>query len=190
MDNPVVIESPQNQGPGQTSPNSPSDALHFPDEQHCGKRIGEALVDLGFAKESKVAFAISRANKTGMLTGQALISTGTVTGRQLAEAVAACSGLPFIDYEEFPVDENVLAKVNIEESFKHMAIPCARLADGRIVIAISDHRVVGMIDQIRTQGNPRIVYAVAQENDVYFMIKRAQALIESAGGPGAAHAAA
>ncbi len=155
---------------------SVADALHYPQARHQEMRIGEVLVDLGFTSEAAIEVAVGSAAVRGLLTGQALIEGGVVTGRQLALGLAACYGLPFLDYDEFPVDDRVLARVDAQVARKHMAIPCGTLEDGTMIVAISDYQMVAAVEKLSASSSRPVIFAVAQENDVYFMIKRSEAL--------------
>ncbi len=152
------------------------EALHPPEQRHSALRLGEVLVDLGFTDASNVEAAVNRAANFGLLTGKALIENGAVTGRQLARALASSYGLPFLDYDEFPVDDQVLVRVNTESARRHMAIPCARLDDGTVIVAVSDPKLAAEINAKKSSQQGKVIYALAQENDVYFMIKRAEQL--------------
>lgn len=166
---------------GGSPPSALSAALHYPDAKFRNRKIGEVLVELGFTGAANIDAALNSAARTGLLTGQALIQSGVVTGRQLALGLAASCGLPFIDYDEFPVDDAVLARVNTDVARQHMAIPCARLEDGTVVVAISDYKMVSQVESLSHREGAGAIFVVAQENDVYFMIKRAEELRAATG---------
>ncbi len=163
-------------GAGTPPANPAADALHFPKQRHSDLRIGEVLVDLGFTDESNVEAALNRAGIMGLMTGEALLQHGAVTGRQLAQGLASRYGLPFLDYDEFPVDDRVLERVDTQVARKHMAIPCARLDATTIIVAVSDPKTVPAMEEMGRSRNLRVICALAQENDVYFMIRRAEQL--------------
>jgi hypothetical protein len=163
-------------GAGIPSANPAAKALHFPQQRHSDLRIGEVLVDLGFTDESNVEAAVNRAGIMGLMTGEALLQHGAVTGRQLAQGLASRYGLPFLDYDEFPVDDRVLERVDTQVARKHMAIPCARLDANTIIVAVADPETVPAMEQMGSARNLNVICALAQENDVYFMIRRAEQL--------------
>ncbi len=151
-------------------------SLHFPKPAHLSRPVGEVLVALGFADQSKVSAALSRAYALEIAPENALLQDGVVTGRQLAQALASSNGLPFLDYDEFPVDERVLGRVDTYVAREHMAIPCAQLDEDTILIAVSDPASVPEMKNLGVVSDQRVVCALAQENDIYFMIRRAEQL--------------
>ena len=53
-----------------------------------GRRIGEIVLELGFASEADVAKATLEHEKTGQPLGQILVELGTITRLELASALA------------------------------------------------------------------------------------------------------
>jgi hypothetical protein len=151
-------------------------SLHFPEPIHRSCPIGEVLVDLGFADQLQVSTALERAQLLDLPPETVLLQDGVVTGRQLAQALASSNGLPFLDYDEFPVDDRVLEGVDTHVAREHMAIPCAMLNDDTILIAVSDPASVRVMKNLGVVSGQHVVCALAQENDIYFMIRRAEQL--------------
>ena len=68
------------------------------------RRIGEVIVDLGFADPDVVERAVETARERGEPTGKVLVETGVLTHDQLAHAVAERYGLDYVDLSIFKVD--------------------------------------------------------------------------------------
>ena len=67
------------------------------------RRIGEVIVDLGFAEQQVVEAAVEMARDRGEPTGKVLLETGVLTADQLAHAVAERFGLDYVDLSIFKV---------------------------------------------------------------------------------------
>src|SRR3954468_17209738 len=69
------------------------------------RRIGEVIVDLGFAEDAVVEQAVKAAREAGKPTGQLLVETGVIGSNQLAMALAERNGLDHVNLNEFEVDK-------------------------------------------------------------------------------------
>ena len=67
-------------------------------------RIGDMIVQLGFADSGTIEHGLARARETGLPLGQALVADGMVTPDQLARALAERNALEHVDLNVFDVD--------------------------------------------------------------------------------------
>ena len=69
------------------------------------RRLGDVIVELGFADRERVEAAVAEAREDGRRTGQVLLDSGVVDSRQLARALAERNGLDYVDLSLFEVDK-------------------------------------------------------------------------------------
>jgi type IV pilus assembly protein PilB len=93
------------------------------------RRIGDILVELGYASREAVEAAVEAAREFGMPTGRMLVERGTVTPTQLARALAERFGLDHVDLNAFNVDMGAVALVPAGLVRRHGAVPVAFLDD-------------------------------------------------------------
>jgi type IV pilus assembly protein PilB len=90
------------------------------------RRIGDILVGLGFASRAEVEAALAAARVSHAQLGRELLEREVITEDQLAEAVAARYGLPFVDLATFDVDPGAAALVPPDGALRLQALPIAR----------------------------------------------------------------
>ena len=76
------------------------------------RRIGDVIVQLGFAEREMVDEVVERARREGVAFGQALLDAGIVTTGQLAQALAERNGLDYVDLNRFDVDKAAAEMIN------------------------------------------------------------------------------
>ena len=69
------------------------------------RRLGDVIVDLGFASREQVEAAVIRARNEGQPTGRVLVDSGVLDTRQLARALAERNGLDYVDLNIFSIDK-------------------------------------------------------------------------------------
>src|SRR6266536_4080480 len=91
------------------------------------RRIGEVIVELGFAEAGVVGTAVATARERGQPTGKVLLDTGVLTSDQLAHAVAERYGLDYLDLSIFEVDMRAATLWSPASARRYDAIPVAFL---------------------------------------------------------------
>ncbi len=110
-------------------------------------RIGDVVVELGFAARDAVEHAVAEARASGRPLGQVLVTSGAVSSEQLARALAERNGLPFVDLEVFEVDKGAANLLSTSQARRYQAIPICFMDERTILIATSNPaNVVGLDD--------------------------------------------
>src|SRR4051795_5641556 len=89
------------------------------------RRIGEVIVDLGFAQEDRVEAAVGAAREAGKTTGQMLIDSGVLDSNQLSRALAERNGLDHVDLNVFEVDRSAATLIDSGAAKRHRTVPIA-----------------------------------------------------------------
>ena len=110
-------------------------------------RIGDVVVELGFAARDAVEHAVAEARASGRPLGQVLVTSGAVSSEQLARALAERNGLSFVDLEVFEVDKGAANLLSTSQARRYQAIPICFMDERTILIATSNPaNVVGLDD--------------------------------------------
>ena len=80
------------------------------------RRIGDILLELGFASEEALAKATIEQEKTGQPLGQILVDLGLITDRDLVELLAEQLRMHVIDLGRFACDRSMLALLTKAEA--------------------------------------------------------------------------
>src|SRR3954466_3123434 len=130
------------------------------------RRIGEVIVDLGFAQEDRVEAAVSAAKDAGKTTGQMLIDSGVLDSDQLARALAERNGLDHVDLNVFEVDRSAATLIESTAAKRHHTVPIAFVGEKTLLVATADPSNVLALDDITMMTGYEIRRAVASPEDI------------------------
>lgn len=115
---------------------------------HSYRRLGELLVEYGFATNDQIDLAIEKQRSIKRPLGEVLLEQGVVTEAQLLSVVAEQHDVEYWDLAVDPPTEDALRLLNAELAFELMAIPVA--AHGHeVVVAMRNPRDVNTLDALR-----------------------------------------
>ncbi len=137
-----------------------------------GRRIGEVVVDLGFADRQAVEQAVSTARSERKPTGQVLVEQGVLRQDQLARVVAERFGLDYIDLSVFEPDMGAVNLLSAEAIKRYQAVPVSFTEDGALLLAMADPTNILSIDDIAMITNHRVRVAAASAEDVNLLASR------------------
>jgi type IV pilus assembly protein PilB len=137
-------------------------------------RIGDVIVQLGFAEREVVEAIVEDGRRNGVPLGQALIGAGIVNSGQLAQALAERNGLDYVDLNVFDVDKGAASMIDGAKARRYRTIPIAFLADRELLVATADPANLLALDDIAMATGFEVRRAVASPEDV-------DALIENVG---------
>ncbi len=103
-----------------------------------GRRIGEVVVDLGFADRDAVEQAVAAARSQRKPTGQVLVEQGVLRQDQLARVVAERFGLDYIDLSVYEPDMGAVNLLSAEAIKRYQAVPVRFMDDGALLLAMAD----------------------------------------------------
>jgi type IV pilus assembly protein PilB len=137
-----------------------------------GRRIGEVVVDLGFADSYAVEQAVATARSQRKPTGQVLVEQGVLRQDQLARVVAERFGLEYIDLSQCEPDMGAVNLLSSEAIKRYQAVPVRFLEDGTLLLAMADPTNILSIDDIAMITNRRVRVAAASAEDVRMLAGR------------------
>ncbi len=143
------------------------------------RRLGDVVVELGFADRDVVEAAEAAASEHGGSIGAALVQTGAVTSEQLARALADRNGLDYVDLNVFKVDKGAANLISATEARRFRAIPVAFLDSDTILVATSNPANLLGLDDIALATGYKVRRAVASPEDIEAVINQLSSLEES-----------
>jgi type IV pilus assembly protein PilB len=134
------------------------------------RRIGDVIVQLGFAEREMVESVVEHGRRAGIPLGQALIDAGIVNSGQLAQALAERNGLDYVDLNVFDVDKGAAALIDGEKARRYRTIPIAFLAERTLLVATADPANLLALDDITMATGYEIRRAVASPEHIDALI--------------------
>src|SRR5215218_836355 len=153
----------------------------IPPTKHTGvkRRIGDVIVQLGFAERDMVESVVERGRRAGLPLGQALIDAGIVNSAQLAQALAERNGLDYVDLNSFDVDKGAASMIDGEKARRYRTIPIAFLAERTLLVATADPANLLALDDITMATGYEVRRAVASPEDIEALIQQIGTLASS-----------
>jgi type IV pilus assembly protein PilB len=136
------------------------------------RRIGDVIVQLGFAEREMVEEVVERGRREGKPLGQALIDAGIVNSGQLAQALAERNGLDYVDLNSFDVDKGAASMIDGEKARRYRTIPIAFLAERTLLVATADPANLLAQDDITMATGYEVRRAVASPEDIDALIEQ------------------
>ncbi len=143
------------------------------------RRLGDVVVELGFADRETVEAVVVQAREGGRPVGEVLLESGAVSSNQLAHALAERNGLDYVDLNVFEVDKGAANLVSTAEARRFRAVPVAFLDPDTILVATSNPANLLGIDDIAMSTGYKAQLAVASPEDIEAVISQLSNLEES-----------
>jgi len=128
-----------------------------------GKRLGKILVQTGILTERQLEQTIAEAGDLTLT--QAIVMNKLSTEADIARAVAAQTGLDYLDVAMFEIDVNASVLLSPELAHRYSVLPVA-FDEGKLVVAMSDPANIFAIDDLRIVTGYEIKPVVAAEGDL------------------------
>ena len=135
------------------------------------RRIGDVIVQLGFAERELVEQVVTDGRREGVPLGQALIEAGIVNSAQLAQALAERNALDYVDLNAFDVDKGAASMIDGGKARRYRTIPIAFLADRTLLVATADPANLLALDDITMATGYEVRRAVASPEDIDALIE-------------------
>ncbi len=143
------------------------------------RRLGDVVVELGFADRDVVEAAVAYARDHGRSVGEALVESGALSSDQLARALADRNGLDYVDLNVFDVDKGAANLLSAPAARRFRAIPVAFLDSDTILVATSNPANVLGFDDIAITTGYKVRPAMASPEDIEAVISQLSNLEES-----------
>ncbi|MGZ5314604.1 MAG: GspE/PulE family protein [Solirubrobacterales bacterium] len=143
------------------------------------RRLGDVIVDLGYADRELVEQVMARESESNRPMGELLVASGTLNSTQLAHALAERNSLDFVDLNTFAVDHGAANLLSAAEAQRYRAVPIAFLDDGALLVATSDpSNVLGLDDIAMRTGYP-VRRAIGTPEGIAALVRQLSSLSES-----------
>jgi type IV pilus assembly protein PilB len=136
------------------------------------RRIGDVIVQLGFAERELVERVVENGRRDGLPLGQALIEAGIVNSAQLAQALAERNGLDYVDLNVFDVDKGATAMIDSAKARRYRTIPIAFLAEQTLLVATADPANLLALDDITMATGYEVRRAVAAPEHIDALVEQ------------------
>jgi type IV pilus assembly protein PilB len=136
------------------------------------RRIGDVIVQLGFAEREMVEQVVERGRREGIPLGQVLLDAGIVNSGQLAQALAERNGLDYVDLNRFDVDKGATSMIDGAKARRYRTIPIAFLAEHTLLVATADPANLLALDDITMATGYEVRRAVASPEHIDALIEQ------------------
>jgi type IV pilus assembly protein PilB len=136
------------------------------------RRIGDVIVQLGFAEREMVEQVVDRGRRDGVPLGQALLDAEIVNSAQLAQALAERNGLDYVDLNRFDVDKGAASMIEGAKARRYRTIPIAFLAEHTLLVATADPANLLALDDITMATGYEVKRAVASPEHIDALIEQ------------------
>ena len=143
------------------------------------RRLGDVVVELGFADRNTVEAVAAKATAEGATIGPALIAGGVVDSRQLAHALAERNGLDYVDLNVFVADHGAASLISGSDARRFRAIPIAFHDESTLLVACAEPENVIGFDDIRLATGLAVRPAVSSPEDIEALINQLTQLDEA-----------
>jgi len=113
------------------------------------KRLGEMLIESKMLQQDELEAAIAEQRSSGQMLGAVLIRMGYLREDQLMNLLQRQLGLPLVDLDNTPADEQALAKVKEDMARKYLALPLEIEGRKTLVVAMADPLNVAALEDLR-----------------------------------------
>jgi hypothetical protein len=141
------------------------------------KKIGELLIEAGVVTEEQVRVALGRRGAPGnQRLGEVLVAQGLCTSADIGRALAAQTGLPFVELPE-DIPPAVTGLVSVDFQSEHRVLPFRVEMEGRserIHIAVEDPGDLTLVDELRFQLRKQVRVFVVAADDLDTALARAR----------------
>ncbi|MBI3637757.1 MAG: Flp pilus assembly complex ATPase component TadA, partial [Candidatus Rokubacteria bacterium] len=133
--------------------------------------LGEVLVAQGFTTPEAIQLALTRAQSTGEMLGEALVALGSVSADDVLRAIAAQHRLSYVAREEIPTAVPVLK--NISPKYLKQYVVCPLSIDGGVLtVATADPLNPVIVDDLRQATGLTVRVVVSSADAIHDAIDR------------------
>ena len=135
------------------------------------KKIGEILVERGLITNAQLETGLAHQQAHGGLLGQVLIELGYITEEEVALALTAQYGFPYLPLENYEIDETVTHLIPEPVARQYCLIPIDRIGNA-LTVAMADPSNVQAIEDIELLTHCVVQTFVSTPSDILKAIDR------------------
>jgi len=135
------------------------------------KRIGEVLLERGVINHDQLEKALAYQQKQGGLLGQILIQLGFSTEEEIALALTAQYGFPYLPLDNYELDDGVMQLVPEHVARQYCLIPVDHIGNA-LTVAMADPSNIQAIEDVELLTNCIVQTFVSTPSDIQKAISR------------------
>ena len=135
------------------------------------KRIGEVLLERGVINKKELEKALAYQKEHGGLVGQILIQLGFVTEDEVALALTAQYGFPYLPLSNYEIDGELTVLISEELARKYCLIAIDRIGNA-LTLAMADPSNIQAIEDIELMTKCVVQAFVSTPSDIYAAIEK------------------
>ena len=135
------------------------------------KRIGEVLLERGIISHAQLENALAHQKERGGLLGQIFIDLGFATEQEIALALTAQYGFPYLPLESYELDDGVTQLIPEHVARQYCLIPIDRIGNA-LTVAMADPSNTQAIEDIEMLTNCVVQTFVSTPSDIQSAIAR------------------
>lgn len=135
------------------------------------KRLGEVLLERGVITAKELEKAVAHQKEKGELMGQVLISLGFVTEEEIALALTAQYGFPYLPLDNYEIDGGLTALVPEATARQYCLIPVDRIGNA-LTLAMADPSNLQAVEAIEIMTKCVVQTFVSTPSDILKAIEK------------------
>ena len=135
------------------------------------KRIGEVLLDRGVIDQQELQKALAHQKQHGGLIGTALVQLNIATEEEIALALTAQYGFPYLPLDNYELDDGLMATIPEQVARQYCLIPIDRIGNA-LTLAMADPSNVQAIEDVELSTKCVVQAFVSTPTDIYKAIDR------------------
>ena len=138
------------------------------------KRLGDILLDEHLITQEQLNQALASAKNDTKKIGEAVVDLGFATEQDIAAALSSQLGFEYVNLSDFRISENVLCLISENVLRKHLMIPYEFVPDNvnQIKVAMADPMDLSAIDDFNIVTNLQVIPSVATARDILLALDR------------------
>ncbi len=112
------------------------------------RKLGEVLVEVGLVSKKKLTEAIKAQKNSGKRLGQILVELNFISEEEMASTLAIQLKIPYIDLNDYPIQDNVWGMMPEEVSYQFVCIP-TDVKDKILNVAMTDPLDLNIIKDLQ-----------------------------------------
>jgi len=135
------------------------------------KRIGDILLERGVITHAQLQTALAQQKQHGGLLGQIFIELGLVTEQEVALALTAQYGFPFLPLDNYEIEEGVTKLIPEHVARQYCLIPVDQIGNA-LTVAMADPSNVQAVDDVEMLTSCVVQTFVSTPSDIRKAIDR------------------
>ena len=129
------------------------------------KRLGEILIERGAITQSQLETALAYQKEHGCLVGQALVALGVVSEEEIALALTAQYGFPYLPLDNYEIDDVITSIIPEELARRYCLIAIDRIGNA-LTLAMADPSNTQAVEEIEVLTKCVVQAFVSTPTDV------------------------